>query len=105
MADIIGILGLALAVFDELLTIGERTADIIKEIRAYDTVRLRLASKSIILTSQDVGELEQNLSNELWKTRTMRGLLVTRNSVRQSYKGCFQVNTHNRLPRPLLAGR
>jgi hypothetical protein len=38
MADAIGIAGLAVAVFDQLLKLGERTAQTIQDVRAFAEV-------------------------------------------------------------------
>ena len=38
MADVLGILGLTIAIFDQLIKLGERTAELTADIRAFDEV-------------------------------------------------------------------
>ncbi len=40
MLDPLSVAGLALAVFDQLLKLGERTAEVISDMRSYDQVSL-----------------------------------------------------------------
>ena len=41
MLNPLSVAGLALAVFEQLLKLGERTSEVISDIRSYDQVQLR----------------------------------------------------------------
>lgn len=41
MLDPLSIAGLSLAIFDELLKLGERTAELVSDIRSFDEVKSR----------------------------------------------------------------
>lgn len=39
MADVLSVLGVTIAIFDQLIKLGERTAELASDIRAFDEVK------------------------------------------------------------------
>lgn len=64
--DALGIAGVTLAVFDQLLRLGERTAVLINDARAFD---------------EDTRKLSNKIEDENLRTRLLRGLLFSQASV------------------------
>jgi hypothetical protein len=99
MIDPLSIAGLAISVIDGLIKLGERTAELVSDVRAFDDVsihnvlfnihkRFQNYTDDLHYALQDMKNLHNLICDENLRTRLLRGLLFAEASVRRGSCTC-----------------